>query len=385
MKVRDQVVARPREQGQILALFAIGLLAVVTMVALVLDGGNAFAQQRMTQNGTDAAANAGAVVLAQNLGGATHSDQDVLDTINAVASENEISVLEAEYTDVNGVPIGETVGDNGGGNPPVGASGVAVTAKRDFDTFVARIINLDSFSAITSATAITGFRSGTCTISTGCVLLPVTVPITVLECDGSNDPAPVVPPTHWPTNLVVVLPLCKNGPGNVGWLDWTPTGGGTSELITNIQTPNNPPIDLPSWQYITQTGNVNSKGVEDALRAYDGQVVLFPIFDSTCDSQPTGSGVADCPPGNTGGKGSNQWYHLPEVAAFQMCSPTVSGCGSFTHGAYVNGSNPICDTGNGSTSCLVGKFVNFITEGTVGPISPVPGVPSDIIAIQLIK
>ena len=37
---------------------------------------------------------------------------------------------------------------------------------------------------------------------------------------------------------------------------------------------------------MTSTGNVNSKGVEDALNTYDGQVVLFPMFDLTCAADP---------------------------------------------------------------------------------------------------
>ena len=51
-------------------------------------------------------------------------------------------------------------------------------------------------------------------------------------------------------------------------------------------TPNNPPIDLPSWNYVTQTGDPNSKMVEDALNTYMGQIVLFPLFDLTCGEDP---------------------------------------------------------------------------------------------------
>ena len=57
-----------------------------------------------------------------------------------------------------------------------------------------------------------------------------------------------------------------------------------------------------------------------------------------------------------------------------------------SHGAYTNGNNaPVCDTGNGATACLVGRFVNIIASGTVGP-----GVGGGIagnktIGVQLIK
>ena len=184
----------------------------------------------------------------------------------------------------------------------------------------------------------------------------------------------------WVLGPVYIVPLCKNGPGNVGWLDWTPPGGGTSELICSIQTPNNPAIDLPSWQYVTETGNVNSTGVETALRAYDGEVVLIPQFDQTCGPGPHGTPDSSkpaintppnygCPAGALGGNGNNQWYRFPSFAYFQMCSNADTECVNLgvPHGAYVNGNNSECDTGNGATSCLAGKFVEILGSGTVGP------------------
>ena len=57
------------ERGQVLVLMVGGLLAVVILVGLVVDGGNLWAQQRIVQNGADAAAEAGAIVMAETLGG----------------------------------------------------------------------------------------------------------------------------------------------------------------------------------------------------------------------------------------------------------------------------------------------------------------------------
>ena len=44
---------------------------MVILVGLVVDGGNLWAQQRIVQNGSDAAAEAGAIVMAERLAGAT--------------------------------------------------------------------------------------------------------------------------------------------------------------------------------------------------------------------------------------------------------------------------------------------------------------------------
>jgi Flp pilus assembly protein TadG len=48
------------DRGQILVIFALGLVAIIAMVGLVLDGGSAFAQRRAEQNAADLAALAGA-------------------------------------------------------------------------------------------------------------------------------------------------------------------------------------------------------------------------------------------------------------------------------------------------------------------------------------
>ncbi len=56
----DSTVAQRGERGQILVLFALGLVAMIAMAGLVLDGGGAYAQRRDEQNGADFAAVAGA-------------------------------------------------------------------------------------------------------------------------------------------------------------------------------------------------------------------------------------------------------------------------------------------------------------------------------------
>ena len=46
--------------GQIIVIFALALVAMIAMVGLVLDGGSTFAQRRGQQNAADLAALAGA-------------------------------------------------------------------------------------------------------------------------------------------------------------------------------------------------------------------------------------------------------------------------------------------------------------------------------------
>ena len=111
MKASIRPSPRPAQSsGQILAVFAIGLFAMFALVALVIEGGNIFAQQRIAQNGADAAATAGALVVAENLSGVSRDGQDVLDAVNASATANALATVSAEYTDDTGQPIGQAVG-----------------------------------------------------------------------------------------------------------------------------------------------------------------------------------------------------------------------------------------------------------------------------------
>jgi Flp pilus assembly protein TadG len=374
------------EQGQVLALFTIGFLAFVAMVAFVVDGGNVYAQERGTQNGTDAAALSGATVLAERLGGAAVTDADVLDAITTTATTMDVAVGEAVYTDIDGDPIGATVGAIGVGPPPAGAVGVAVTGERDFDTYFARAIGMNEFTAVTGATAITGYAD-----YPAVGLLPVTPPVKVLTCDGQNRPSFQLPLQAWEADRIYRIPLCQSAPGNVGWLDWTPPAGGTSELAGCIDDPDSAGCDvvlqIPSWNFVAQTGNINANQVETALRTWDGDVVFVPLFDDTCNVDPVDPD-ASCPGGQ--GTGQNHWYHFPSVGVLELCTTGVTDIHGNTctaHGSYITGNNRAeCEAGgNGATSCLVGQFRDFVTSGEVVSPTPDGSSPSQFIAVQLIK
>jgi hypothetical protein len=383
----------PHERGQVLVIVAMSLIVLIALVGLVIDGGLAWGHQRNTQNVADATAKAGATVLAERLAGATRTDADVLSAVDATADANDLDELVAYYTDDQGRLLTSagglaantsTAALVGGGAIPANTAGVMSEGELEFETILARVIGFDEFKTVATATAISGYRTGSCPATAGCVVLPVTLPITILGCDGSNNPAPAEPEQQWELGVFYTLPLCKNGPGNVGWLDWTPTAGGTSELEDAITSPNNPALKWPGWYYITSTGNVNSKQVEDAINDnYSGKVVSIPLFDVTCDAQPTGPGGTDCPPGHEGGNGSNQWYHLAGMASLRLCGPGMTECGTFTQGAYITGSHAECDTGNGGTSCLAGVFEKIVEEGEVTS-NPPPNADIAQVGIQLI-
>lgn len=365
------------QRGQVIVLVAIALIAIVAGVAVVLEGGNAFAQQRVTQNAADAAANAGAIVLAERLGGAARTDADVETAVLASATANDLSAVSATYTDINGASLGTQVGS---GSIPSGAAGVAADGTRTFGTFFARVLGFNQFNASADATAVTGILDGVCPAEAGCGILPVTFPVLVSECAPPHNttsigqgPYTLVPADQRTDGNMSIVPLCTNDAGSVGWLDLGP-----GNLADEIVTPTNRAFDLPVWLQ-TQTGNVNA--VEDEINDnYADSVVLIPMFDGTCRVQPAGTALSDCPNGQEG-VGNNSWYHIPKFTGFWLENAYVQGnntqsCNSAPGSPFVGG--------NGSVSCMKGWFVRFVTTGPVSAGGVDPTDPSAI-GVQLIK
>jgi len=431
---------RPREAGQALVVMVGVMLLSIGILAMIVDGGNVVTQQRVAQTGADSTAEAGAIVLASRVAGAATPalgwDAQVAAKITQSAAANNTTVAAAYYTDICGIPLRPNgnaalnadgtenlavalqvgTGSLPGGNATtpdcpsltVGpVAGVLVLGSKSVPAYVARAIGIPSFNVTTRATAVAGYLQGYCGSSQGdyCAVFPLAIPVNTLGCDGNNDP--VSGTTAWDWNTVLTVPLCNSGAGNVGWIDWDPPSGGASELTCSIVNSDNPPIILPSWQFMAATGNPNGggpctddetgvtySGIEDAMRGYDGKIVLIPQFDLTCrtyngDPDPVTypgdtSAWQGCPYPPGGGSGQNIWYRMPSFAYFQLCSPTDPDCGG-REGAYLSGSHKSeCDTGNGSTQCLVGKFVDILSTGTVGPGAG-GGTGSKALGVQLIK
>jgi hypothetical protein len=363
---------------------------MLVAVGLVIDGGYAYSQQRGSQNGADATATAGALVIAKNLPfralgqSLPQGDGDVLAAVEAARTANAIdNTYSAYYTDLNGNLIagdGSVVGSTagaarvGGGTLPPAAWGVRVLADRSFDTFFVKLVGFNSFRATTTATAVAGYVENA---GAGNVL-PITIPLNMIFCQNNGDFQTVEPPTRWPLNKPVVLPLCKgNASGNVGWLDWYPPAGGTNELVDAILNPSNPAIDVPSWQLVTSTGNVNSQNVEDAINTYAGKTVLIPFFDNAC-TLPNAASNSACPPDSGPGNGQNNWYHMPLFFGLKLDAPQA---------AFIAGQNgDECGQEWSGAGCLKGTIVNFVGPNvTVGAGTGTTDDAMSAVGVQLIK
>jgi hypothetical protein len=147
------------QRGQVLALFALAVTALVLGAAVVVDGGYAFAQRRETQNAADFAAMAGTRIVGIKLTGnppgagtAANVEQAVRETLAA----NDAQLADAHYVDESGRALGNVVGAT---RIPNGAFGVVVSARTDWRPFLLGVIGITDWAASAGATAITPGRS----------------------------------------------------------------------------------------------------------------------------------------------------------------------------------------------------------------------------------
>jgi hypothetical protein len=299
-----------REAGQVLVLFLLGLTALLAATALVIDGGNAMAQQRRVQNGVDAASLAGTVVIAQNLaqGSApTLTDTCPITTMDAwdlavckavygTGTADGVSIGSAFYTSWNGSPIGAV-----GNGLPTDAQGVQAFGSHAFDTYFARAIGMAQLTASAQATSVTGIVTSICPPGSVCSLLPLTIPFQTSLCNSNGSLSPGK--DLWPflgdaqTNAdnEAIVPICKNqnnsigggSSGSVGWIDYSTAIGASNngscgnKILDQVTAPCIVSLAFPTWVQ-TFAGGVGQDGpaIEQAINTqYHNQVVGLPLFN----------------------------------------------------------------------------------------------------------
>ena len=175
---------KKRSEGQALVLMAFALIALAAMVGLAIDGGRLYSQRRQAQNAADAAAMAGtrelAVVIGNCSGGSAAADLAVREAIIEIAYLNGVEHgtpnghIEAQYVDADGQALGWV----GAGGIPNGATGVRVTmTMTDTATFM-KVVGQDTLSTAGEATGMVGEVR---TLAGGAGLLPIAVPLEVVE------------------------------------------------------------------------------------------------------------------------------------------------------------------------------------------------------------
>ena len=294
------------EKGQSLVIVALLMFAFLGMLALVLDGGNAYFQRRNAQNAADAGALA-----------ATSTWCETGDWGLAYADGIQYSVTE---NGVDSATVSQVDPDN---------RIVQVKTSITFNTFFGRILGQPQMTAVASA------KAGCYPISSGLGVLPIAWscrdPIPVDDDDPYEsdecairymDEGEVCTPA---SDLMYVIvdsatieeeTLCQSPPnsgipagavdcdidddgendleplsgGNRSWLDLDGGGGGASSLSEWVQYGFPEDINTHYW-FAGQTGVANSV-YKDVENYQEGNDVIIPVFDQLC---PNGVPDTGCP------------------------------------------------------------------------------------------
>ncbi len=229
-------IIRSKRRGQAIVIIAGALVALIALVALAIDGGNAYAQRRNAQNAVDGAAVAGITKMSEIFIAnrfqdcdthpgicvwkvsaiSTGQNRDIMtamlqalqaastnaNTIGTTPISGTIGTMDLRYIDTDGHVYGPRMtapnvtvpfaGGEGRDNPNSnGAAGVWVTTTSSAGTYFARIIGVDQVTADAHAGARIGGASGISPVpqvpnASGVLNQPILWPITVVMTGSTN-------------------------------------------------------------------------------------------------------------------------------------------------------------------------------------------------------
>jgi hypothetical protein len=387
-----KVIRKKNESGQSLVIIALGIIAFIAILALVLDGANAYAAKRQAQNAADAGALAGATYMCQH----RYDDPDVIN--NAIATASEYAVK-------NGAVDPAVV------DPSMSAATVVVTATVTKDTFFAGVIGFLQVSprAVAEAACRPPVGLGVMPVAWAC-RPPVVggIPVPGMDCaeelgpcgDGATGLActyvmmdsvkvksnkkckypditdPTDPDYCYTQNDLV---CSAHGPdltpahgcdyveptktdcdldndcidelmtgGARSWLDLNGGGGGANELKNWLRNGFPDPIYPHTW--IPEESGVATSIFHTAAAYVVGKDVTLPVFNKICDRYPNDltnpETLAACNVGNIDNRdiaGNNMNFHVVTFATFHVTCVQTGGNKVTAETGYVFIKNKECN------------------------------------------
>jgi hypothetical protein len=346
-------------------LFAVALPVIIIGIGLVIDGGNALAQRRGSQNASDLAAVAGARIIAERIAGDTvnGTDANVVAAINATIAAN--GGLPLTYGSPSGPQYfnqnGNATGWVGAGAIPANTVGVKLGSSRTWKPYFLSLFGFGGWTASAEATARGGYAAG----GPPGDVFPAGVAEAFFDgktpcgdADVSTDPNSPCYPQH-------LTPGGLNVPGGFGWLKFGCEGPGY----------NGKPFGLGQVPPANNGGCANSK----------------PFLQSEIGPPPHSYGC--CTAVNLSGSG-DFIGSLPGNKASADCTYYInSGVTVIVpvwDAAYGNGSNAyyhiVGFTGWQITDCKGGKNLVGVWRQPIwsGPTTQTPGFAGAPLAVQLI-
>jgi hypothetical protein len=148
------------ERGQVLIIMIFGMIVLLVIAGLAIDGGTVFMERRHAQNAADAAALAGTQMLAEAIcGEAGADDAAILAQVREFVAKNKVkdpeSSVRADYVD-GGTTVTTVLGPVGGGTIPIGATGISATVGIERSAYFMSLVGIDTSAASAHALAMTG-------------------------------------------------------------------------------------------------------------------------------------------------------------------------------------------------------------------------------------
>jgi len=370
---------RRRQRGQTLIIVAGAIIALIALVALAVDGGNAYAQRRIAQNAVDGGATAGTVKMETfflaNRNGATvypmttAQDHQVLQAIKDALQATSPNVdlrsvhdtanpgtMEALYIDNNGAVYGSPVGfntsvpfadGNSAGSP--GAAGVLVSTTSSSDTYFARLVGVNKVSADARGSAQLGHPGDV----TDAAIWPIAMWKDYVAATISGS-----------AQMYEFKPSGSStfGPGNFGDVQWSNSNGNSHNCVNNPDSfdcmmlngynPGNAATPLvafqelpngnPSSQRLTPTNRIplgwdgthtNSTGfwvgtqTGNRLSSYNNSDIQNDVASHRKVFIP----VIDRAQGN----GNNTQFHVITLAAYEITAADCCGNANSITGKFI--------------------------------------------------
>jgi hypothetical protein len=148
------------ERGQVLIIMVFGMIVLLIVAGLAIDGGTVFMERRHAQNAADAAALAGTRMLATAICDQSAADDaailaEVVDFVAKNRVDDPANSVRADYVRyVSG--IAQVLGQVGGGTIPVGSTGISATVAITRQTYFMTLVGIDTAGASAHAMALTG-------------------------------------------------------------------------------------------------------------------------------------------------------------------------------------------------------------------------------------
>jgi Flp pilus assembly protein TadG len=269
-----------REDGQVLVMTAVFMVALIGLAGIVLDIGSWFRQQRQQQTTVDAAALAGAQALPN-------------DPTNANA-------LASDFASRNGGVAGATITISSKYTPN---DAVTVTKTDSASGLISHIFGVPTVQITTKATAIAEVPSSVIGVA------PIVVDINHQMLSGPGCPC---------FNVPTSIPLGKKGvPGAFGMLDLANSGGNTGNSTLGDWITSGYQHYLPLGDYDSDPGaKFSASQIQNALVNRYGDDLLFPVYNAL------------------DGTGSNAGYNVIAWVSFHLTKTDANGNSGTLYGWF---------------------------------------------------